>query len=251
MLHEAIYYDDDIGIEYIASRHLHEESRELMGTRKLEEMTAEEIKELRLPDGQRLPTLDEMIPLFTGTDKTLILEMKGYNVLDILAGRLKKAFSKKELTAEQVVVVSFDHLQLARVRTVLPNVKIGAIFVHSDKPTTAVFPWIKEAKSKKIPFNKETAVKAMKELQPEYVVLPHQEISGETIYWFAKVYPSIPAMFWVFTETPHPLTHEMLDEDVLMEELKEASEKINLDGIMIDTPEKAPLYKKYLQNKPE
>ena len=251
LIHEAKYFRNDVGVEYCAQEHLDDASKKLIGERKLEDMPAEDIKKLRLLDGQTIPTLDDTLPLFTGTDKVLILELKGYDVLDILAERLEKAFKLNELDTTQVVIVSFNHPELIRTRKLLPQVKIGATFVKEDQPTAALYPWISGTKEMAYTsFKPHISERTIKEIQPDYIVLPHQELNSDTMKQVAKNHPEVGIMIWVFTETIDLTLGKSFDEKLFLDEVSESLE-YNLEGIMIDTPEKTPLYKEYLQNKPE
>ena len=246
LIHEAKYYRNDVGVEYCAEEHLDDASKELIGERKLENMPAEDIKKLRLLDGQPIPTLDDTIPLFTGTDKVLILELKGHDVLEILAERLEKAFARDELDAAQVVIVSFNHPELIRTRKLLPQVRTGATFVKEDQPTAALYPWLTGTEDAVYtPFNPQTAQQAINDIQPDYLVLPHQELNSDTMRQIAGKHPEIGIMIWVFTETIDLNAGKNLSETPFLNEAKEGIE-YNLQGIMIDTPEKSAAYKEFI-----
>ena len=73
--------------------------------------------------GERIPTLDEVLDAVAGRAE-LVVELKGAGTAAPVAALLR---SRGAATADAVVVSSFDHVELARLRDFLPGVRRGAL----------------------------------------------------------------------------------------------------------------------------
>ncbi|MFN2234495.1 MAG: glycerophosphodiester phosphodiesterase [Anaerolineales bacterium] len=96
------------------------------GTGKVSQMTLEQLKFLDAGDGERIPTLSEVLERFGG--RFLInIELKNYHSmfdkLPIVVMKLVKSFN----LAESVLLSSFNPFNLSRIHRHLPQVKLGLI----------------------------------------------------------------------------------------------------------------------------
>ncbi len=90
--------------------------------------TVEELKRFDAGEGERIPTLRDVIDL---VDKRcrLFIELKAeeatYSVADIIENSVKNL----GWNYEQFFVCSFNHLQIAHIRAINPNIRTCALFV--------------------------------------------------------------------------------------------------------------------------
>jgi len=96
------------------------------GAGKVSEMTLEQVQSLDAGDGQRIPTLAEVLERFGG--RFLInVELKNYSsMLDALPLEVIKLVESFNLV-ESVLLSSFNPINLFRIRRHLPQVKLGLI----------------------------------------------------------------------------------------------------------------------------
>ena len=73
--------------------------------------------------GERIPTLDEVLDL-VGARAEVVVELKGADTAAPVAALLR---ARGPAAAAGVVVSSFDHVELARLRALLPTVRRGAL----------------------------------------------------------------------------------------------------------------------------
>ena len=235
LIHEAKYVDAHIGVEYCLAEHLNPESIAYLNGRKLEELRTEEAEKLRLKDGSPLPKLEEVLRLFTGTQKTLIAELKGHNVHLPFIKVMKKAFSDGVLEPTQVIVGGFNHAAVIAVKKALP-VKVNLTF--TDAPEVPMFPWHPNATA----FYKRFCVAGYVEallatVTPDYIMLPHSLVGHREMRLFNEKYPHIGIHSWVFTERA-----ACMDEHAFIAALK-AAQAHNLQAILIDIPERTAHYR--------
>lgn len=88
-------------------------------------LSLKEIKEIRLPHGEQIPTLKEAI---ASIDKRVVLniEVKEGCVFDLLPDILN-LFIKGGWSWDHFLISSFDHLSLKRFKTAYPLIPIGPI----------------------------------------------------------------------------------------------------------------------------
>jgi glycerophosphoryl diester phosphodiesterase len=75
--------------------------------------------------GERIPTLEEVIEL-VGDRAELVIELKGPDTAEPVARRLR-ALGGARAQGEGFVASSFDHVELARMRALLPTLRRGAL----------------------------------------------------------------------------------------------------------------------------
>ena len=104
---------------------IHDErlERTTNGRGRLDEHGFEALRRLDAGRGERIPTLDEVVEL-VGDRAELVVELKGAGTAGPVAALLR---ARGPATADRVVVSSFDHVELARLRALLPTVRRGAL----------------------------------------------------------------------------------------------------------------------------
>jgi glycerophosphoryl diester phosphodiesterase len=75
--------------------------------------------------GERIPTLEEVIDL-VGERAELVIELKGADTAGPVARRLR-ALGGARARGDGFLVSSFDHVELARMRALLPTLRRGAL----------------------------------------------------------------------------------------------------------------------------
>ncbi len=86
-----------------------------------------ELQQFDAGNGEKIPHLDDIFAL---ADKAceLFIEIKAENAAVIVAATIKK-WVKKGWRYDQISVVSFNHQQLAEIKKIDPQIRVGATFV--------------------------------------------------------------------------------------------------------------------------
>ena len=103
---------------------IHDErlERTTNGHGRLADHTFAQLRALDAGRGERIPTLDEVLDAVRGRAE-LVVELKCAGTAAPVAALLRA----RGLAADDVVVSSFDHVELARLRALLPEVRRGAL----------------------------------------------------------------------------------------------------------------------------
>lgn len=92
----------------------------------LENFSLAELQALDAGQGQRIPTLWQVLELIDG--KSLLnLEIKAIQDISLLVQTIKRAVQELNFTPEKFIVSSFDHHSLVEFQGQIPEVKIGAL----------------------------------------------------------------------------------------------------------------------------
>tara|TARA_R110000868_G_scaffold218576_2_gene469390 strand:- start:312502 stop:313353 length:852 start_codon:yes stop_codon:yes gene_type:complete len=222
-IHEAKYADTKV--EYALNEHLNDVSSLIVGTRRLDQLTTNEVKTLKLKDGSSIPSWDETVALFTNnSDKIFNIELKSAAIVQSLIPRLELAFLESKLAPEQVVISSFNHPSLIKVRQAFPNISIGALFVSNAQKPAPLFPWAAaNTQAQYMPLNKASLTNSLlKEIKPQFVIAPHTELNDNQINLIKECQPQAKVIIWVFTEWP----------TFNMPEFTANTEKFKKDGLL-------------------
>jgi glycerophosphoryl diester phosphodiesterase len=92
------------------------------GRGRLADRTFAELRALDAGRGERIPTLDEVLDAVRGRAE-LVVELKGAETAAPVAALLRA----RGPAADDIVVSSFDHVELARMRALLPTLRRGAL----------------------------------------------------------------------------------------------------------------------------
>ena len=168
--------------------------------------TLDELKTLDAGEGQKIPTLQEVLNLFDKktNKKTIInIELKGKNTAALLAKIITSYVKTRKLSYDNFFISSFDHQQLTDFKALLPQVKLG-VLIKND----ILFSWEEILKLKPYSINQD-----MRAITTEFVKKSHSH------------------GIKVFAYTVNELSNMIKMQD------------LEVDGIFSDYPERA-VYKK-------
>ena len=97
------------------------------------DLTFEEMRKLDAGKGEKIPSLEEAIDLLKKGKQRIAIEIKEP---DTLEGILK--IVTKEGLSSKVIIVSFWHNVLKRIKEIEPEIKTGAIFVGRPVDTVSI-----------------------------------------------------------------------------------------------------------------
>jgi glycerophosphoryl diester phosphodiesterase len=202
LIHEAKYVDAARGVEYCAGEHLDSASMELLGQRRIDQLTTDEMQHLRLRDGSKLPTLREaLVKTGQAPGKLIDIELKAYNVVRPVLQLADEMIRAGKITDDALMLSSFNHLALKVVRQQTPKLRVGAIFVGPDQASTTLFPWQAGSTGSYTAFTPAALEEGvLKEMQPDYFVVPEEILTRQTVDLVTAAYPEARLMAWVFTE---------------------------------------------------
>lgn len=232
LIHEAKYVQ--VPVEYCLEEHLDNESKARLGGRRLDQMLADEIRELRLIDGTAIPELRKLIEITSDYDdsKILNLELKGDNTGSAVLADIDWAEDQGLMKRDQFIVSSFNHPAICALSKWAENIKFGLIFALEHQERTAIFPWKGEdSKSVYEPFSLDyLAREDVQALNPAYIIIG-EPVLNETVAKGIKTHlPDTKIAAWVFTEL-----EESTDEG-LKKMIADLEPQDLLHGIMIDDP---------------
>jgi glycerophosphoryl diester phosphodiesterase len=232
LIHEAKYFNAARGVEYCAAEHLDPASEKILGNRRIDQMTTDEMHRLRLKDGKPIPSLREAMDLTNlYTDKLLNIELKAFNVVDHVIRIAKDYMGKGRIKPENLMLSSFNHPALLSVRRELPEIQIGAIFLGDDQPPVPLFPWQPGSDGGYMPLTLESVANPLLEqIQPDYFEMPQEILTEKNIEMVAKRYPKAKLMCWVFTEK------ENFNQDEFLKRLGKLWSTGKIAGVMMDNP---------------
>ena len=98
----------------------------LSGAGVITSKTLSELRELRLENGEPLPTLTQVLEL-VGDRALLNIEIKGPDTVPTLIKTLNQFSSDHQISMEQYAVSSFDHQQLFQMLQQAPEIKRGVL----------------------------------------------------------------------------------------------------------------------------
>jgi len=202
LIHEAKYADAAKGVEYSLAEHLDTASAARLGSRRIDQLPAAEVRMLRLKDGQPIPTLREALELVGAHSGTLLnIELKAHNVAEPVARLVQSAIERKSIAPEALLMSSFNHYALPLIRRALPTIKTGAIFIGADQPTKPLFPWHSDDQSAYTSLTP-TALQnpVLRETKPDCFVIPEEILTADTLAMIASAFPDAKIAAWVFTE---------------------------------------------------
>lgn len=103
--------------------------RTTSGTGQVNDWSVHELKGLDAGDGERIPTLHEMLNEVLPAGKGLVIEIKEQGSEDLVCSEIRNYFP------ENIIVVSFHRESLEVVRSSLPAIKTGIVIPNTrEKP---------------------------------------------------------------------------------------------------------------------
>jgi glycerophosphoryl diester phosphodiesterase len=96
------------------------------GKGRVEDMTLEELKGLELQKGERIPTLEEVLD-FTDRKIKLNIELKAKNIALQVRAIIEEHVGENGWSYEDFLISSFHHKELAEMKQVDPEIRIGVL----------------------------------------------------------------------------------------------------------------------------
>ena len=217
---------------YALKGHLDKVSRKLLGKKRLDQITDKDVDKLHLKHGGKLPKLSELFDLAAKyPGKTINIELKGHGSVGPVLAEINAAIKAKKITKDQIVLTSFDHLSIKKVRELDPEIKCGFIFARYSKGRTRIYPWTNNKVSRYIQFSKKVlGSKTAKEVDPDFFVMTPGAISSRKMKQLRKYFPKAQIMLWT-TKQP--------DKDrKLNKMLKNPDVAPHIHAVISDFPEK-------------
>lgn len=98
------------------------------GQGRVADITLAELAQLDAGGGEPVPTLRAALDRLAATDCGINIELKGGSSADAVAGDLSRALADGGWSPDRLLVSSFDHHQIARMRALLPQVPRAALY---------------------------------------------------------------------------------------------------------------------------
>jgi glycerophosphoryl diester phosphodiesterase len=200
LIHETVFIEE---VVYELSRHLDEASKITVGQDHLEDIPTETVSSLTLKNGEHLPRLKDIIKEFSSyPEATLNLELKGEDTAKATVNAIKHAIDNNIINKEQIVVSSFNHEQLLKVRNLMPSIKIGVLYVANFQPKQhMLYPWSDEDHNCYIPFERKLLdTDLIREINPELFNLEYTDMTADNVEYIKKLYPNSQGMTWWLPE---------------------------------------------------
>lgn len=220
-------------------RHLNKASAKIAGKRRLDQMDAAEVDSLCLKNGECLPRLSALFALVAKyPGKILNIELKGYGAVEPVLAEINKAVAEGKIKKEQIILSSFDHQAVAKVRELDPAIKCGFIFSRNDLRDRRIYPWLEGVTNSYAPLKEETLTgKTATDTQPDYFVMTGGVLSAKGIGQIRTHFPNAKIIVW---STKRPAK-----DKVLAKKLANPDIGPHIDTIISDFPgEMAALLKK-------
>ncbi|MAI08924.1 MAG: hypothetical protein CMF61_08205 [Magnetococcales bacterium] len=228
-IHEEITTDEHGTPLSSMPLYLDEASTLKLQKRTLCELSTKEVKTLSLKDGQPIPFFEDIVPLFTKTDKIWNIELKAHKVTPVIIQKLKACFKANTLTPEQIILSSFDHEALKLVKQELPDVKFGALFVAHDHPVERLNPWRDDPEGFYMPLTEQNLTRPLiQALKPQFIIGPHTELNETQINMVKTHYPQAKMCIWVCGE------YNNFKETDFDKQIEHFAKQGKLDSIIVD-----------------
>jgi len=183
LAHESSYNDPRRGAEYTLKDHFNGVSAELMGTRRIDEVSAPEMRQMRLRNDEKIPELSSVIDLVNQhPGKILLIELKGHDVVEPVLRDVKQAIYEGRIDERGLLISSFDHFALAKVRENLPQIPVAPIFIGEQHPEARLYPWVAASPATYTPLTAKVLESSLiQKLQPEFVGVLPTDLSAATL----------------------------------------------------------------------
>jgi glycerophosphoryl diester phosphodiesterase len=110
------------------------------GSGAVKSLTLDQLKRLKVGEDEQIPTLEEALALLKGKVKVHLELKQTGNLYPELEVKVADAVRKLDMT-DQVMLISFDHDALVRVRQIAPEIAVGLI---AGQSSPAFLPFIME-----------------------------------------------------------------------------------------------------------
>ncbi|MBI1214848.1 MAG: hypothetical protein GC185_03400 [Alphaproteobacteria bacterium] len=183
---------------YAVKDHLNKISARLVGKKHLDEIEDRDVETLRLKKGGQLPRLSELFALAAKHPGcTLNIELKGKDSVGAVVDEINAAVKAGQISKEQVILTSFDHLSIRKVRELDPKLKCGFIFSRYSKGRTRIYPWSDNKESRYNGFTKKALdSKTAAEVNPDYFVMTPGALKPRLLARMKAKFPDAKVMVW-------------------------------------------------------
>lgn len=237
---EDIVRNDD-HVEYNLEPLLSEDSFYKLGHRRIDEVMADEVSSLRLKNGEKIVSLNDVLPLLkTYPNARALLKLRGACVVKDTISTLKTALENNHIRDNQIIVMGYDPASLQAFRTHLPNVRVGIIFFQETFPRgVKLFPWSTSNYSCYIPYKAEALESPiLKRLNPDIFVLEVTTLRESVLRTLQRHYKGATLALW-YDKEPHP------EEGFpLLERLKNEVTSPHIRHVLTKTPRQLVSYLK-------
>lgn len=203
VIHDTFY--SGFAAEYELNIRLDEASKSRANNRRIDQMTADEIKTLDLVNQEKIPTLDDLSNLVRKyPDKLFDIELKASDT------GIKTA---KELEGcNNYFFTSFNFPELLRIRNTAPSVPLGVLLEASNTKGCPMYPWLENGGEGYYTPLTSDAINAdiIKDINPEYFAINEYDFRPEIIREILGSYPTTKIIIWWYFKTPHPSEDDRL-----------------------------------------
>lgn len=178
-------------------RHLNKASAKLVGKKRLDEMTAAEISQLRLKNGSEIPQLSALFALAARhPGKTIDIELKAPGTAAPVIAEIHKAVAAGQIKKEQVVLTSFEHEAIAEAKRLDPDIKCGFIIARKDQHARRIYPWTGNKSRYSALTDKMLTGADAKTAQPDYFIMTPAQVSAKGVKKIRQHFPGAKVMLW-------------------------------------------------------
>lgn len=223
---------------YAVKEHLDKRSARTLGKKHLDTMDDAQIAALTLKKGGALPRLAELFALAAAHKGcTLNIELKGKDTVEPVLNCINDAIKKGQITKEQVILTSFDHLAISKAKELDPRIKCGFIFARYSKGRTPIYPWSGDRESRYVRFGKKAIdAKITADVNPDYFVMTAGALKPKLVSRLKQKFPNAHVMLWT-TRAP--------DKDkTLQKKLKDPAIAPHISAVISDNPAAMAAYLK-------
>lgn len=194
--------------KYALDSQLDDASRDLLHGRYIFQIADDELRLLRLKDGQPLVRLLELLRVMGDfPDRTLNLELKGPSVSKSTLHSVELAIRQKWIKPEQIILSSYNLPKLQNLRQNSgTRFKISAMLTPTDLVMAQMYPnWPNaEQNAYYVPFSKAALQRSdIQEIQPDYLHIEAGDLSKEHLEWVEEIHPNAKLILWSAGEK-HP-----------------------------------------------
>jgi glycerophosphoryl diester phosphodiesterase len=202
LMHETFFLTK---VEYTLTDHLDADSAARAGTRRLDQITAEEIETFRLKNGEPIPRLDGLLEMMNEfPDAVLNVELKANRTAEPVAQMLRQSVSNGQVKLSQLVVSSFNHPELLKFRRMAPEFKVGMLYSLETQTRTILYPWSDNTESCYTPFDRtKLDDPLLYDIAPDFINLELSTMSIANIAAIHAAFPKVQLMTWPIFE-PKP-----------------------------------------------
>lgn len=235
-IHDSMFMGSSV--LYEINTRLDEASKIIINNRRIDEMNAEEIRTLRLIDGQKIPDFDDLANIIKKAETNFIIniELKSPHTFLPVARHIQEYHQKNILREDQFFLSSFNHPELIKGKKEFPNIKTGLLVEPSNTQKTPLYPWTGNENSFYVPYNDNYLDEpSIKELNTDYVGLCEFDLRPEVIakvkenYKHSKIY-----IWWYYPERPPKENKQLFNT---LEQLAINNQLNDLHAIITDFPE--------------